>query len=209
MLNLKPNLKSPKGTPMNIHKIAYTRVIALAFAAFIFNTTEFIPVALLSDIAANFEMDEYGPNHHDLRVGGEYPFVAADAANLEARAQETAFTTFRAIYAKPRPGRHCVEFCRFGNRATWYRDFARDLLVDHLIARRAPSADKQRLSGYRHAGFGHLACDGFGASFGARGRRAFRLENYVFCDRRACGGGGAVSLENFTVFTKPPCGLPC
>lgn len=86
-------------------------------------------------------------------MGGEYPFAAADAANLEARAQEAAFATFRAIYAKPRPGRHCVEFRRFGNSAPWHRDFARDLLVDRLIARRARSTDKQRLSSHRHAGF--------------------------------------------------------
>lgn len=42
-----------------------------------------------------------------------------------------------------------------------------------------------------------------------RGRRAFGLENYVFCDRRACGGRDVVSLENFTVFAKPPRGLSC
>ena len=86
-------------------------------------------------------------------MSGDYPFAAADAANLKARAQEAAFATFSAIYAKPRLGRHCVEFCRFGNRATGHRDFARDLLVDHLIARRARSADKQRLSSHRYAGF--------------------------------------------------------
>ena len=194
---------------MNVHKIAYTRVIALAFAAFIFNTTEFIPVALLSDIAADFKMDVTSTGLIITIYAWAVSILSLPLMLLTSKLERKRLLlrlfvlfTLSHVLAAIAWNFTVLVIARLGiaiSHAIFWS------ITSSLVVRLAPI----RLSGHRHACFGHLACDGFRASFGARGRRAFRLEDYVFRDRRACGGGGAVSLENFTVFTESPRGLSC
>ncbi|MBB6685278.1 sugar transporter [Proteus mirabilis] len=50
------NITTPNSVNEVSRKTAWIRVIILSFAAFVFNTTEFVPVALLSNISESFAM---------------------------------------------------------------------------------------------------------------------------------------------------------
>ena len=176
---------------MNVHKIAYTRVIALAFAAFIFNTTEFIPVALLSDIAADFSMDVTSTGLIITIYAWAVSILSLPLMLLTSRLERKRLLlrlfvlfTLSHVLAAVAWNFAVLVIARLG------------IAISHAIFWSITSSLVVRLAPINKGSQ-------------AIGMLAFRLEDYVFCNRRACGGGGAVSLENFTVFSESPRGLSC
>ena len=59
-------------------------LIGMTVAAFIFNTSEFMPIGLLTDIAQNYHIiGTCRTVDHSLCLGGHAAFSAADAAGLQ------------------------------------------------------------------------------------------------------------------------------
>lgn len=68
---------------------AWIPTIGLAFAAFVFNTSEFLPVGLLPNIAESIHESvlKNRPHHYGLRLG-RIPVVAS-ADNIDSKAGAT------------------------------------------------------------------------------------------------------------------------
>lgn len=196
---------------MNVHRIAYVRVTLLAFAAFIFNTTEFIPVALLSDIAADFSMDATSVGLIITVYAWAVSILSLPLMLLTSKLERKRlllqlFVLFALshVLAAIAWNFTVLVIARLGiaiSHAIFWS------ITSSLVVRLAPINKGSQAIGMLALGTSLAMV--LGLPLGARGRRAFGLEDYVFRDRRACGGGGAVSLENFTIFAKPSRGLSC
>lgn len=118
-------------------------MVGLTISAFIFNTTEFAPISLLTDIASDFNIRQ------SMLTAYVYAWVVASLLAVNAPHQRYGATPFTAavicsVYCKPSSLRYRMELLDLMISRIGIAFFTRHLLVDYRFTNVSFSARGQK-----------------------------------------------------------------